>query len=372
MHGDRIERLGPWLRAGDPRADAVVEGFARLPLGEGRRQLHTALERGIQAVPKPVPALVALFEEVEQVPMWLDWSEVERGAAVYRSLGLLAQAVLISASLPRAYASPAGCKPLTFTGRLVQRAFRRMAETGHFALETVTEGGLRRDSAGFKITLHVRLMHAQVRRLLQASKRWDPEWGTPLNQVDLLGTNLTFSVVMMEGLRRLGLRLSPGEIESVMHLWRYSGHLIGVEPCLQAATLAEGTRLFDLITRAQAGPDDDSRALTRALLDVVPEFFGQPRGTRAARAFVSFFEGLLAELCGNELAKALGIGRTPWRYALPWVRLGVVGCSLGRRLPGGRSLAERLGTIQWKQMVERSLRGEQPTFDSESGPPQKG
>jgi hypothetical protein len=96
------------------------------------------------------------------------------------------------------------------------------------------------------MTARVRLIHAQVRRLLIESGQWNAEiWGAPINQLHMAGTNLMFSVGVLAGLTRLGYRFDPAERESLVHLWRYAGYLLGVESELLAFSEHEGQKLLD-------------------------------------------------------------------------------------------------------------------------------
>ena len=171
--------LGPpddyvrFLATTDPLADAVAAAFAALPAGRGRRLLDTALDYGVEAVPDAGPALTALFAQLDHVPLWVDWERLDRGGALFLRSGAFGILVLALYSLPLTYSSPGGNKPLVFTGNLLRRAPGRLAETARFAVATSRPGGLRRFADGFKSTVKVRLMHAQVRRLLWQSGRWN-------------------------------------------------------------------------------------------------------------------------------------------------------------------------------------------------------
>src|SRR6202012_6245532 len=100
------------------------------------------------------------------------------------------------------------------------------------------------------------IIHAEGPRMSLKGGRWDPaSWGMPINQHDELGTSLLFSVVVLEGLRQLGVRIASADAEAYMHLWRWSGWLMGIDPDLLPATEAEGRRLGDMIAATQAPPD---------------------------------------------------------------------------------------------------------------------
>ncbi|MBV9945442.1 MAG: DUF2236 domain-containing protein, partial [Myxococcales bacterium] len=73
--------------------------------------------------------------------------------------GPLGGLVLAFKSLVLAYASPAGNKPLAWSGRLTEDAPRRLRETARFVRETIQPGNLRPGTAGWRDTLKVRILH---------------------------------------------------------------------------------------------------------------------------------------------------------------------------------------------------------------------
>src|SRR4029079_10235172 len=131
-----------------------------------------------------------------------------------------------------------------------------------------------RNSAGFKSVIRVRLMHAFVRHKLLRSGWETDRWGGPINQADMAGTVLSFSVTYLIGLRLLGFVIPRRDREALVHLWRYVGRLLGVSDTLLPATEKESLRLLWLVAATQHGPDDDGRALARALL-AVPSSYGK-------------------------------------------------------------------------------------------------
>src|SRR5262249_51979302 len=176
--------------------------------------LEAALDRGIGAVPDAPEALRALFAELDRVPAWVDWPTLDAGGELLMRAGPFGGMVLGAGSLVLGYASPGGNKPLVFSGRLTEQAPRRLDETSRFVQAVCRPGGMQRSGDGFKITVKVRLMHAEVRRMILRSGRWDDaRWGAPLNQHDMAATTLLFSLVVLEGLRSLGLVIGREEAE---------------------------------------------------------------------------------------------------------------------------------------------------------------
>lgn len=354
-HGHRADLLAPALLRGDPLADAVVEAFVQLPAGRGWKMLTTALDHGIDAVPDAPPALVSLFREVDAVPMWVDWDELAVGGAAFMRTGMLGLLTLMCFSLPMAYAIADGNKPLTFSGKLVARAARRLNETGKFVIETCRPGGLRRFGDGFKITIKVRLMHAQMRRLLVRSGKWNhDQWALPINQADMTATNVTFSAVVLRGLRQLGFHYTARESAAVIALWRYSGWLIGVEPGLLCATEEEAVRLAELVWMTRNRADDDSRQLVDALMScpLVPPLdkVGNVRG---------LLQAIARTMIGDDLADELALRRTRARALVSVMRVGVRTGELARRVvPGVDRMMLDAGQKLWEHVVTTGLAGQ--------------
>ena len=346
-----------YMNAADPAADAVAAAFAKLPAGRGRQMLDMALAHGIAAVSDAPPALVEFFAQIDALPAWADWKHIDRGGLLFLRSGMVGIAALSLACLPMMYRSPVGNKPLVFTGQLLRRAPRRLAETARFMLETSRPGGLHRSAEGFAMTVRVRLMHAQVRRLLRQSGRWNAAWGEPVNQLYMAGTGITLSAVFLRSLRRLGFLVSRGDAAALMALWRYSSHLMGVMPELQCSTEAEGLRVIEFMAEFEGAPDDDSRALMNAVM-TAPYMPGLERYTwRVPMAY-----DLSRELVGEALADALGY---PPRHGWGWLRLAawplLAGAELLQRtIPAMRARAARRGTALAETIIAQVLAGSRP------------
>jgi len=227
---------------------------------------------------------------------------------VFFRAGLLGGLTLGMRCLVYGYAAPAGNKPLALSGALEKKAQRRLAETSKFVAAVCTRGGLRPGQPGFDYCLHVRLMHAQVRALSLRDPRWNGRaWGHPINQHDMLATVLLFSVVFLGGLRILGLHVSSEEEEDFVHLWRLVGHYLGVDPTLLPQSAAQARREADFIRATQCPPDDDSRALVRALLNEPLRAARSERERRLAEAHLRFVRKMCAALLDEKTARGLDL-----------------------------------------------------------------
>jgi hypothetical protein len=358
--GGRVDRLITALDDLDPLADAAAAALDR----PGSHALVDAALRG-QTDPRTLPsALRELLASVAEFPAWVDWARVDRGCHVFLRAGFAGGLVLGLRSLPYGYAAPAGNKPLVFSGRLAERAPRRLAETARFVAAVSEPGALRRREDGFAITLKVRLMHAQVRRLLLGSGRWDSaRWSAPINQHDMLGTVFLFSQVFLDGLRLLGLRISRAEGDDFIHLWRVIGWLIGVDEALLPDDETDARASAEAIYLTQGPPDDDSRALAAALLGSPGQTARTPAEQRQAAVRMRISRQLCRHLLGNELADQMHVPDDRPVLATPLLCGALAGLDRARAsLPALDRLAARAGRRYWDAVVAVGLGGQPAEF----------
>lgn len=360
--GDLPERMLPYFERADPLADAVVEALEGDAPSSREQRIDAALRGDLSGAPA---ALRQLVESAQRVPPWVDWQRLERANDVFLRAGMLGGITLGLCSLVHGYAAPAGNKPLAFSGRLKERADRRLAETSRFVTAVTELGGLRPGALGWRLVLRVRLMHAAVRRLLLGSGRWSHEaWAHPINQHDMLATILLFSNVFIDGIRRFGVHVTPDEADDYQHLFRWVGELIGVDSALLPASHAEATRLATFIDLTQGPPDEDSRALVAALLERPLQAARTPRELRRAERQVAVATGLCRSLIGEELADQLGLRRDGHRHWALGVRMTLNVLESARRgMPRLNELVRALGSRYWDLTVRQGLGGVPARYD---------
>ncbi|NJK83672.1 MAG: DUF2236 domain-containing protein, partial [Saprospiraceae bacterium] len=170
--------------------------------------------------------------------------------------------------------------------------------------------------------LKIRLFHAFIRFKLRHTATWNSAWGLAVNQEDMAGTNLSFSYIVLRGLRRLGYQASPQEAEDYLHLWNVVGSLLGVEEALLPHNLKEAFYLDKTIAQRQFRESAEGQVLTRALLEV---FATQcPKQLYIIRCFLATMHHVLGkEICAllqvpeSFSQKALGQLirlRSGWQY----------------------------------------------------------
>jgi len=363
--GDDADRYGCFYLVGDPVADALAASV-RAHGEPAKRDFETALHSGLSAVAHPSPELTRFFERAEHVPAWVDFEELEMGALAYQRFGILGMIVLSAWSLINGYHSSAAVKPLAFTGQLKHNTQRRLAETARYVSEATQVDGLRRGRPGYEISLRVSVIHAHVRDACTRSPDWRTvDWGVAINQADMLGTLLEFSLLMMDGARRLGFNATAEERKAILAMWRYSGHLSGVDPWLLEHLATEGRtrRIAELIRIVQPGPDEDSLMLANQLLKVPKNDIEAGLPKAIVLAFSRFHNGLARALNGHEIADDLGVPDDLWQYAEYPIRAVVGPLERVRRwIPGADKAVARANNVIIRRDLERNLRGRDAEF----------
>jgi hypothetical protein len=229
----------------DPVAEAfVADVYDTLGPNAGRAMLDTALAHGIGAVEDPPPTLVRLMQDLDRDPAWLDRDLVERGAKVFRSFGPAIVAFQGAATL-QAYTESSIAKPLSLTGAYAgDSAFHRYMETCRHMFDCSEPGGLDAGGAGRATSVRVRIMHVYLRRKISSHPEWDEEaWGVPINQSDAEVTLLAGGIVGALGMGMIGHPVTSRDIVALTHLWRYIGHIMGVQPRWYPTTAREAFQL---------------------------------------------------------------------------------------------------------------------------------
>ena len=278
--------LDEMREVGDPPADAAVAAyFATVEEDEpgslfGHLVRHAALPEEQQ-----VPEIAALLAAARQAPDWVDAASVERGQAFFNRLVAHHFAAMYMSSLPGSYAAAKGVQVLHMTSRLRTDTERRLNETAQFLMDTSAPGALDVDGGGLDRIVHIRSMHAAVRWLIAHDPGvdhvedlappevqtpelvWSASWGLPANQEDLVGTWLTFTVVVYDMFDSSGVDYTEQDVADHMHMWRLIGHHLGIDSALVPLTRDDAAALRDLIWKRQHAPSESGRAMTSALLD---------------------------------------------------------------------------------------------------------
>lgn len=207
-----------------------------------------------------------LFVNATVLPAWADKKHMQQGAAFFARHAGLIMNMLGLLSLPYCYAAADGAKVLYLSERIRNDTAKRLQETGEFVWDVMSPDAFESNGKGFASILKVRLIHAGVRFYTLQSGRWDMSWGQPVNQEDMAGTNLSFSLLVIRGLRKLDVAVSYADQQAFMHLWNVIGFMSGVEEALLPETGKQAIALEQAISSRQFRTSMEGQALTQALI----------------------------------------------------------------------------------------------------------
>lgn len=292
---------------GDALADDTVAAVFKAGDTAAVARLLSTLMRDDQAPGHLAPAVAEYLQQtggsIERGP-----ELAAAGERIFAEHGPEVMMLLCCYSLPSSYAARKGVQVLHRTAYLAKRPNRRLFETAQFIVDVLSPGGLGPGGRGVRTAQKVRLMHAAIRHLIlsDAASPWDVmELGVPINQEDLLGTLMTFTWLILDGLARLGIELTPRDRQSFLETWLVVGGLMGIEPALLPRTVADAKAVTELIERRQVAASPQGQEMTAALLGMMQ--------TNMPHPFKSMPGCLIREFLPPNVATFLGIPSHPLR-----------------------------------------------------------
>ncbi|MGQ0717944.1 MAG: oxygenase MpaB family protein [Pseudonocardiales bacterium] len=339
---DLLDRM---RETGDQLGDVAISETYALGQADQVRQALLGFGRNSDGVPDGLPpSLQRYFEQTSVLPEWADWSQIDRGHILLGRYQQQITTILLCSSLPLCYACAKGAQVLYRSQRLTSGVYRRLMETSQFVVDVLDDGGLAPGGRGVRSAQKIRLLHATMRYHVSRQDDWEPEWGLPVNQEDLVGTLLSFSVAIPRGLARLGVNLPTEDRDAFFHIWRVIGHVLGVDKQLSPVRFDEGSALFDTILARQQAPSKAGTALTKGVLDFIREVLPGP-------AFAGVGPTLIRHLAGHAAADLVNVPPADFtKLATQPVSVLNFGASTaGDAVPVAADLAGKLGMVVFKQ-----------------------
>lgn len=306
-----IQAKIPWLFEVDQLADRVIR---EVMIPHGYPKTIQWIDQGLKGEETAeIPQiLMELLDFSTKKPLWLDLEQVELGAKLCRRSGTRGFMVLRNYCLMGGYESSAINKPLIFTGALKKGAAKRTTETTDFWVKVIAERALEQPLLAIRECILIRLMHAYARvSILQRTDWKTDEWGEPLNQWDMIATNLGFSLVFLDGIRSLGVRPKPEEVPGLFHLWKYIGYLLGIPAEYLPETEEAAIRELYAWTINQPPADEDTKELARALM-LEPHTSTFPKKDWQKKRVVQLHLAYNYFFLGAESCKAMGLPVKGW------------------------------------------------------------
>lgn len=365
------------VRAGDDLLQIAADAYSRQQKQQGVPNTQSDASSSSSTLSPADTALAAFYQQYSRVPTWVDWETVRAGQQVFLAYLPAIGYSLYYRSLVPGFSIPKIAAVLLQTAYLAppsteERVHQRLMDTGAFLAvccctatathddnETET-AALRPTGDAWEAALHVRFLHAKVRRALlkrtTGKKAWKTaEWGVPINQEDLAATLLAFCTNSLLGVEFIvGRAVSEKERRDYTHFWRYVGWLLGVEtqdevdhdsnrqqylrpldPCgpgwigKQPNSIAHSNAMFQSIIYHILHPDESSVRISHFLLrmgrrtdlerKIVP---AESKVRKTELNPIFYFRALQCRrFVGDPLADALELPHHPVWYHRVWHRI---------------------------------------------------
>lgn len=317
---------------GDPVADAMMAVLDSIGPRESWRIVQTAMdnlddERALKDAPREVRDF---FEELKSPPDWVDEASFIPGMRMFHRNSRIILGAFVGGTLVEGFSTNIS-KSFFTTGRLREQGVRRLKQNNRHMLEMFVPGGMDRGGDGWKLSVRVRMVHAQVRRLLTNSGDWDFEdLGIPVSTAHLGFAITAFSARLLKHMKALGAVYNDEERASFVQVWRYSGYLMGIPETILYRDEAEALRIFEIGKMCEPEPDFESIAMANSLINSAPLLIGLTDPDER-RHLAKYVYRVSRALIGKDLADQLNYPRSPTIGVLSWFRMqGRIERTMGR------------------------------------------
>ena len=210
--------------------------------------------------------LKSFLMDVRPLPQWFDAERILKGQKFYKKFAMPIMTLLGGLSLPYCYAASPGNKALYLSDKMRKSPGKRLVDTADFIITVSTALNISENSEAQISINKLRLIHAVARYYLLNSSKWSIEWGIPINQEDMAGTNLAFSYIIVKGLQKSGYMITEREKENFLALWRYIGYQLYIQDELLPSTLKEAERLEQAIRKRHFQESEEGFTLAKELI----------------------------------------------------------------------------------------------------------
>jgi hypothetical protein len=352
-------------RAGDPAADDAVARLAAdgalAAVGGAFKLLHA----NDTPLPPDAPAPLKDFMAASAgLPPHLEVSRLPRGGQAFLRNALPSVVVLLASSLPRGYAAPCLGEILSISRDLERHPFNRLMGVVQLLINISDADAFQPNGRAVITAQKLRLLHAGVRAIAARQRPdYQERFGVPVNHEDMLATIMGFSYLLIDGVRRLGLALSPEEADDLYYLWRVFALLMGIHPpgrphddSLIPPTIADAAVFYGAYVRrndTSAERNPYGVLLTQDNLSMMTRMI--PRPLRLIGLGWAPLIAMCELMTPEELAR-VGVNRLPG-HALVKACLGLL-LRVGRDVGEHTSFAARLSRLLLQGMVDVDRRGE--------------
>ncbi|MBA4854096.1 oxygenase MpaB family protein [Emticicia sp. BO119] len=296
-------QLAKYRMIGDLKADAVIQ---QLVMQMGTGFLRTIMPfladfKNLDFSDQP-QSIQEFLAQNSSLPDFFNKKELIRTTDFYRQNQQTIGLILGLYALPYCYLGADGARVLYLSERIRKDTYNRLIETGNF-LKAVMNYDNWTSNRIFAVCIKIRLMHAAIRYFTLQNSKWNMTWGHPINQEDMLGTNMAFSLIVLRGMRKFGYSIDSSYERAYLHTWNIIGFLLGIDKSVLPANEQEAIKLERLIATRQFRQSTESQELTASLMQAI-------RGISPSAWTADLLRAQSRFLLGKKYAEMLGVKET--------------------------------------------------------------
>ena len=290
---------------GDPLGEEMTDDLSKFNPEEASILIQNAMDNeGEEALREAPASLRTFFKEAETLPEWLDYSAFAPGVRMFHRNSQVILAAFVTGVLIEGFTTNIAMS-FFITGRLRDQGIRRLGQNNRHMIEIFLPGGLYRDGDGWKLSVRIRIVHAQLRHLLNRSEEWDTEaWGAPISAAHLGYAISAFSARLLKHMKTLGAQYNDEEYDSFMAVWRYSGYLMGIPETILFRDADEALRLWEIALTCEPDSPLESVVMAHSLVNSAPLSAGRTEPADR-RELAGYVYRVSRGLIGNEFADSL-------------------------------------------------------------------
>ena len=302
---------------GDPQMDALVEELSSLPQDQVHRFIHAGMEEDREGMREAPQMLRDFFLDAPQPdPDWLDYDSFGPGIRAFQRNAVEVLSAFVAGVLIDGFSTLIS-KSFVQTGRIFDNGVWRLKQNNRHQVEIFWPGGLKRHGDGWKLSVRIRFVHAQVRRLLAHSPEWEHDaWGVPISAAHVGYAVSCFAARAVKHSESLGARYSREERASFHDVWRYSGYLMGIPETILFTDESHALNLYRIGSMCEPPPTQDAIIMTNALINSAPLVAGIEAPEARRKLVEKVIYPVSRALIGNKLADELNFPKKGMPFPL--------------------------------------------------------
>ena len=256
---------------GDPVMDALVEEMAPLSRDQVHKFIRAGMDEDHDGLRDAPQGLRDFFVDAPQPdPDWLDREAFGPGIRAFQRNSVLVLSAFVTGTLIDGFSTLIS-KSFVQTGRIFDNGVWRLKQNNRHQMEIFWPGGLERHGDGWKLSVRIRFVHAQVRRLLAQTEEWDHDaWGVPISAAHVGYSAACFAARTVKHSESLGARYSAEERAGFHAVWRYAAYLMGIPESILFTDENHALNIYRIGSTCEPPPTTEAIVMTNALINSAP------------------------------------------------------------------------------------------------------